>query len=135
MRRLYRINLIVAALLLTSCDNRVNVAIEPTPVKIVAENAGRGQLAQQGDLATISYRLMLPNGKELLHDSEFRFLVDTKQPTVIQGINDTVVGMRVGGTRTIDCPPRLHWGRIGSGDGKIPPNTNLIIRIKLLALE
>ncbi|MEE9129727.1 MAG: FKBP-type peptidyl-prolyl cis-trans isomerase [Phycisphaerales bacterium] len=135
MRRLDRINLIVAALLLTGCDNRVNVAIKPTPVKIIAEDAGRGRSVQHGDLATISYRLMLPNGKELLHDPEFKFLVDSKQPIVIQGINDTVIGMRVGGTRTIDCPPRLHWGRTGSGDGKIPPNTNLIIRIKLLALE
>ena len=135
MRRLYRINLIVTALLLTGCDNRVNVAITPTPVKIVAENVGSGRPAQQGDLATISYRLMLPDGKELLHDSEFKFLVDTKQPTVIQGINDTVIGMRVGGTRTIDCPPRLHWGRLGSGDGKIPANTNLIIRFRLLAVE
>ncbi len=135
MRRLDWINLIVAALLLTGCDNRVNVAIAPTPVKIVAEKAGRGRPVRHGDLTTISYRMMLPNGKELLHDSEFKFLVDTKQPTVIQGINDTVIGMRVGGTRTIDCPPRLHWGRLGSGDGAIPPNTNLIIRIKLLALE
>ncbi len=135
MRRVDRINLIVTALLLTGCDNRVNVTVEPTPVKIVAEVAGRGRPVQQGNLATISYRVMLPNGKELLHDPEFKFLVNTKQPTVIQAINDTVVGMRVGGTRTIDCPPRLHWGRIGSGDGRIPPNTNLIIRIKLLALE
>ncbi len=135
MRRLDRINLIVAALLLTGCDNRVNVTVEPTPVKIVAEVAGRGPPVQQGDLATISYRMMLPNGKELLHDLEFKFLVDTKQPTVIQGINDAVIGMRVNGTRTIDCPPRLHWGRRGSGDGKVPPNTNLTIHIKLLALE
>ena len=78
--------------------------------------------AQQANLADVIY-------------SEFKFLVDTKRPSVIQGVNDAVIGMRLGGTRTIDCPPRLHWGRIGSGDGKIPPNTNLIIRIKLLALE
>ncbi len=135
MRCLGRINLIVAALLLTGCDNRVDVAVAPTPVKIVAEDAGLGRSVQHGDLATISYHVTLPNGKELLHDPEFKFHVDTKQPTVIQGINDTVLGMRVGGTRTIDCPPRLHWGRLGSGDGKIPPNTNLIIRIKLLEIE
>ncbi len=135
MRCLHRINLIVAALLLTGCDNRADVTVAPTPVKIVGEDAGRGRPVQHGDLATISYRLMLPNGRELLHDPEFKFLVDTKQPTVIQGINDTVIGMRVGGERTIDCPPRLHWGRLGSGDGKIPPNTNLTIHIKLLALE
>ncbi len=135
MRRLDQINLFVAALLLTGCDNRTDVTVEPTPVKIVAEDAGRGRPVRQGDLATISYRLRLPNGRELLQNPEFKFLVDSKQPTVIQGINDAVIGMRVGGTRTIDCPPRLHWGRLGSGDGKIPPNTNLIIRIKLLALE
>lgn len=135
MRCLDRIHLIIAALLLTSCDNRVNVDIAPTPVKIVAEKTGLGRPVRHGDLATISYRVTLPNGEELLHDSEFKFHVDTKQPTVIQGINDTVIGMRIGGTRTIDCPPRLHWGRLGSGDGKIPPNTNLIIRIKLLEIE
>ena len=135
MRRPDRINLIVAALLLASCDNRSDVTVEPTPVKIVAEDAGHGRPVRQGDLATISYRLVLPNGKELLQNPEFKFLVDSKQPTVIQGINDTVIGMRIGGTRTIDCPPRLHWGRLGSGDGKIPPNTNLTIHIRLLALE
>ena len=61
--------------------------------------------------------------------------ISKDKPTIIQGINDAVIGMRVGGSRTIDCPPHLHWGRRGSGDGQIPPNTNLTIRINLLAVE
>lgn len=137
MQRSNWIILISAALPLsvTGCDNHVDLAIAPTPTKVVAETLGSGRIVKLGDLATISYSVMLPSGKELLEHSRFRFFVNTDRPTVIQGINDTVIGMRVGGSRTIDCPPHLHWGRVGSGDGKIPPNTNLTIRVEVLAIE
>ncbi len=137
MQRSSWIILIGAALTLSliGCDNQVDLSITSTPVKIVAETPGIGRLVKTGDMVTISYSVMLPSGKELLEHSRFKFLVSLDRPTIIQGINDTVIGMRVGGSRTIDCPPHLHWGRRGSGDGKIPPNTNLTIRIKLLAVE
>lgn len=137
MQRSNWIILIGASLTLSliGCDNHVDLAITSTPTKVVAETPGIGRIVKTGDLATISYSVMLPSGEELLEHSRFRFLVSTDRPTIIQGINDAVIGMRVGGSRTINCPPHLHWGRRGTGDGKVPPNTNLTIHIKVLAIE
>ena len=137
MQRLNSIILIGAVLMLSlsGCDNHIDLNVQATPVKIVAETPGSGQLVKEGNLATISYQVMLPSGKQLLEDPEFKFFISKDKPTIIQGINDAVIGMRVGGSRTIDCPPHLHWGRGGTGDGQIPPNTNLTIRIKVLALK
>ncbi len=137
MQRLNWIILIGAALMLSlsGCDNHINLDVKATPVKIVAQTPGNGQLVEEGNVATISYQVTLPSGKQLLEDPEFKFFISKDNPTIIQGINDAVIGMRIGGSRTIDCPPHLHWGRGGSGDGQIPPNTNLTIRIDLLAVE
>ncbi len=118
--------------LVVGCENKFDVVIEPTPSKIVKETPGYGPRIKNGDFATIQYRITLPDGKELMSDDEMKFLVNSERPTVIQGLNDSVLGMRVGGSRTVDCPPRLHWGRTGYGDGAIPPNTNLLIYIKVL---
>ena len=138
MRRCAFISLfpaLVAALLasaIVGCGREIDVVIEPTPVKIIKETKGYGPKVVDGDLATIEYRVTLPDGKEILNDDEFKFFVNSERSTVIQGLNDTVIGMRVGGSRTINCPPRLHWGRQGYGDGAIPANTNLLIYVKVL---
>ncbi len=135
MGRVYLMKLIVAATLMVGCESKIDVSIEPTPINVVSEIRGTGRQAGQGDLATISYEVMLPGGKELMNHSKFTFHVDTENPTIIQGLNDAVVGMRIGGSRTINCPPHLHWGRAGTGDGQVPPNTDLRIHVKLLAIR
>ena len=126
---------LVAAILTTAivgCGRDIDIVIKPTPVKVLRETKGYGPKVADGDLATIEYRVTLPSGKEILNDDEMKFYVNTERSTVIQGLNDTVIGMRVGGSRTIDCPPRLLWGRQGYGDGAIPANTNLLIYVKVL---
>ena len=138
MRRYAFISLfpaLVAALLasaIAGCGREIDVVIKPTPVKVIKETKGYGPKVVDGDLATIEYRVTLPDGKEILNDDEFKFYVNSERSTVIQGLNDTVIGMRVGGSRTINCPPRLHWGRQGYGDGAVPANTNLLIYVKVL---
>ena len=137
MQRSNSIIPIGAALMLAliGCENHVDVSVPATPFKIVAQTPGNGQLVEEGYVATISYQVTLPDGRELLEHPKFKFFVSKDRPSIIQGINDAVIGMRVGGSKTIDCPPHLHWGRGGSGDGRIPPNTHLTICIEILALE
>lgn len=125
--------LIVAVVV--GCERDIDVMVAPTQIKVVKDVAGYGPKIKDGDLTTIEYRVTLPNGKEIINDDEFKFFVDSKRPTVIKGLNDSVLGMRVGGSRTIDCPPHLHWGRLGTGDGAVPANTNLLIHIKVLKLH
>jgi FKBP-type peptidyl-prolyl cis-trans isomerase FkpA len=51
---------------------------------------------------------------------------------VIAGWDQGVVGMKVGGKRTLIIPSALGYGAIGSFN--IPPNTDLVFDIELLSI-
>ena len=107
--------------------------VKQTPVKIVTESTGIGRPAKQGDLVTITYRVLLEDGRVVLSDSGYRFVLGTG--SVIGGIDDAVAGMRVTGERKILVPPHLHWGRVGYGDNAIPPDAMLSIDLRLDAID
>lgn len=53
---------------------------------------------------------------------------------VIKGWDEGVVGMKVGGERTLVIPPSLGYGSRGAGS-VIPPNSTLIFQVKLLNVQ
>jgi FKBP-type peptidyl-prolyl cis-trans isomerase len=125
--RLPLILLSIAALV--ACEDR-SVSVAPTPVQTLSERAGSGPQARAGDLVTISYRVVLPDGREVLRDGDYRFQL--RRGTVIEAIDEAVEGMRGGGRRVVDAPPHKHWGSAGYGDGEIPPHSRLRIEVELL---
>jgi len=120
---------ILGLLLLPACGPAKDPTVKETPVKIVSEREGFGRPATSGDLVTIDYGIFLEDGREVLAQKRYRFVLGSG--SVIAGIDVTVLGMRIKGTRTILCPPQLHWGRGGYGNGAIPADETLTIVVEL----
>lgn len=115
--------------ILPGCDTPV-IDIGGGPVRVVNEEEGTGARARAGQLVTIDYTVSLPDGSHVLTDRGYQF--ELGRNAVIECIDSSVVGMRVGGMRVIECPPHRHWGRKGYGDGVIPENTTLTIEMRLV---
>ena len=101
---------------------------------------GTGATAQSGQSVTVHYTGWLhdasaPNGRGRKFDSSkdrgdpFEFDLDAGM--VIQGWDEGVQGMQVGGTRVLTIPPELGYGARGAG-GVIPPNATLVFEVELL---
>ena len=62
----------------------------------------------------------------------FSFQIGLRQ--VIEGWEQGLLGMKVGGKRTIFIPSELGYGNRGAGD-LIPPNANLIFDIEIIDVQ
>ena len=65
-------------------------------------------------------------------DSHFSFLLGSGR--VIKGWDQGVMGMKVGGQRTLIIPSSMGYGAQGAGN-IIPPNATLIFDVELLGLQ
>ncbi len=102
--------------------------------------AGTGPEPQPGQTVTVQYTgwLYEDGHKGVKFDSSldrnrpFSFVLGAGQ--VIQGWDDGVATMHVGGKRTLVIPPALGYGEQGAG-GVIPPNATLIFEVELLSVR
>ena len=95
---------------------------------------GDGAEAVAGQTVVVNYRGTLANGTEF--DSSYGrgpFSFPLGGGRVIQGWDEGVAGMRVGGKRKLVIPPDLAYGERGAG-GVIPANATLTFEVELLRI-
>lgn len=104
---------------------------------------GEGREAEVGFNVTVHYTGWLydVNAKDhkgkkfdssLDRNSPFNFFLGGGQ--VIQGWDEGVQGMKIGGKRTLIIPSEMGYGARGAG-GVIPPNATLVFDVELLNVK
>jgi FKBP-type peptidyl-prolyl cis-trans isomerase FkpA len=122
-------------------DNQTNnnttkvVASSTTADGLVIEDTkiGSGAEAKQGDTVSVKYTGKLADGTVFdatsKHDGQpIQFTLGSGM--VIAGWEEGIVGMKVGGQRTLIIPPALAYGANGR-PGAIPPNATLTFDVTL----
>ena len=108
--------------------------ITPSGLRITELVVGDGAEAIAGQTVVVNYRGTLANGTEF--DSSYGrgpFSFPLGGGRVIQGWDEGVAGMKVGGKRKLVIPPDLAYGERGAG-GVIPPNATLTFEVELLRI-
>ena len=111
-------------------------------MQMIDHTTGTGTEATAGQHVTVHYTGWLfdesaPDNKGQKFDSSrdrgepFAFPLGAGR--VIQGWDQGVAGMKIGGNRTLIIPPEMGYGARGAG-GVIPPNATLVFDVELLAV-
>lgn len=119
-----------------SAQNEPNTVTTPLGLKMIDTKVGTGPEPKKGQTVVVDYTGWLyENGaKGAKFDSSldrgYPFMFAIGKGEVIQGWDDGVATMKVGGKRTLIIPPALGYGSRGAG-GAIPPNATLIFDVEL----
>lgn len=163
-KRLFPLALVLSTCVLTAACNEKSSASAPaaasTPAATVAEKpaetaapitqlvkndvkVGEGAEATAGKIVAVHYTGWLYDPKAAdKHGEKFDSSRDRGEPflfplgggSVIPGWDTGVVGMKVGGQRTLIIPPEMGYGAHGAG-GVIPPNATLIFDVELVNVQ
>jgi len=138
--------LFVALTTLSGCSEQASSTASSESVAELVKNdvkIGDGTEATRGDMISVHYTGWLYD-ESASHNKGKKFdsSRDRGQPfgfklgagRVIQGWDQGVVGMKVGGQRTLIIPSSLGYGARGAG-GSIPPNATLIFDVELLNIR
>lgn len=119
-------------------ENQANEEVVTTAsgLKYVDLVKGEGATPQKGQTVVVHYTGTLKDGSKFDssrdRNSPFSFKIGVGQ--VIQGWDEGVGTMQVGGRRQLIIPPDLGYGSRGAG-GVIPPNATLIFDVELLKIR
>lgn len=107
----------------------------PSGLKIQDLKVGDGPSPKMGQTVSVHYIGWLENGTEFNNSHKgLGKPVDFTLGEVIPGWNEGLASMKVGGKRKLFIPSKLAYGPQGRPPA-IPPNSNLIFEIELLAIK
>jgi len=107
----------------------------PSGLKYQDVVMGTGAEAASGKTVTLNYTGRLTDGTQF--DSSVGkapLMFQVGAGTMVRGMEDGVVGMKVGGKRKLTIPPQLGYGERGY-PGAIPPNATILFDIELLDVK
>ncbi len=106
-------------------------------LKYLDVKVGGGTEAKNGSKVYVHYVGTLEDGKEFDNSrkKDKPLPVTIGAGRVIQGWEEGLVGMKVGGKRKLIIPPALAWKDKGAADGAIPPNATVYFEIELLEVK
>ena len=115
----------------------------PTELQKIDVKQGTGAEAVTGKPVIVHYTgWIYDESKPDKKGAKFDSSLDRKVPfgfflgagKVIKGWDEGVVGMKVGGQRTLIIPPQMGYGDRGAG-GVIPPGATLIFDVELIEVK
>ncbi|MEA5565360.1 FKBP-type peptidyl-prolyl cis-trans isomerase [Anabaena sp. UHCC 0399] len=112
------------------------VVTTPSGLKYEEIEEGTGATPVKGQTVTVHYTGTLENGTKFDSSRDrnrpFSFTIGVGQ--VIQGWDEGLSTMKVGGRRQLIIPAELGYGSRGAG-GVIPPNATLLFDVELLEVK
>ncbi len=123
-----------AIILVAGCGNPVEKALKSDYIFVEDEVVGTGETVQDGDFVQVNYIGWLYDGGkqgeefDRSHDAPFDYQVG--HGAMVEGWDKGLIGMRVGGKRTLIIGPELGYGERELP--KIPANSTLKYTIELV---
>lgn len=126
---------------LTQTGQSFIVVGDPAPVKKeepkvkivdIKEGPSSGSIAEAGDTVVVKYEGKLDDGSVFDSASSFEFTLGAGE--VIKGWDQGLVGLKVGGKRSLHVPSKLGYGKRGAPP-EIPPNADLHFTVTLKKIK
>lgn len=125
---------LIFTFLISSCERKIFMTKSGVTIEVITE--GKGPTPKEGQMVSVHYTGWLTDS------TKFDSSVDRGQPftyqfgvgQVIQGWDDGVATLKVGGKSKFIIPSELGYGQRGAG-GIIPPNATLIFEVELLGIQ
>ena len=109
------------------------LALEAVQIRDVT--LGTGLEIKQHSGIKIHYKAFIKDGPEIFstHKIGLPFPIHMGIGETIAGLEEGLLGMRVGGKRILTIPPRLAYGEHGSLP-LVPPNATLVMEVELIEI-
>ncbi|NQV36529.1 MAG: FKBP-type peptidyl-prolyl cis-trans isomerase [Candidatus Marinimicrobia bacterium] len=129
----FTLPVIIVAIILSGCGKKGEKQTYDNGLVVIDSKIGEGDPADGLDILEVNYVGKLDDGS-IFDKSNQPFKFTLGAGWVIEGWEQGLLGLRVGGKRTLIIPPELAYGTEGFGDA-IPPNATLTFDIELVGLE